>query len=402
MRLPDLSGIQLPREPARLVRRSLRHVAGTLLGLVLGPLLLLTALLMLVRWRGPFRRVRGWELSRLRRAYRLQLDDQDGDSDGDDDRAGGGAFLGGRRALLHGALAGLLGYVMMDLLLLVAAVVLGSFTQSFYGSPVTLEFDLWVISRPAPSVLLIFGTSSLVAAALYAEFAVWLQALLLRRWTDVVRTDALESRISRLLTTRRGVVLAIDDERRRIERDLHDGVQQNIVSLSVTLARARRATDPARSSQLLEQAHAQSQALIDEVRQVAWRIYPTALDEHGLASALDGVAETSPVPVHVDVRLEGEVPQAVESAAYFVAREAVTNVVKHAAASHVRITVVTLAESDRRMLRLSVEDDGIGGANPEGGGLQGLARRVAALDGSVSVDSPAGGPTIISAEIPCD
>ncbi|MGO3506076.1 MAG: histidine kinase, partial [Brachybacterium tyrofermentans] len=258
MRLPDLSGIQLPREPARLVRRSLRHVAGTLLGLVLGPLLLLTALLMLVRWRGPFRRVRGWELSRLRRAYRLQLDDQDGDSDGDDDRAGGGAFLGGRRALLHGALAGLLGYVMMDLLLLVAAVVLGSFTQSFYGSPITLEFDLWVISRPAPSVLLIFGTSSLVAAALYAEFAVWLQALLLRRWTDVVRTDALESRISRLLTTRRGVVLAIDDERRRIERDLHDGVQQNIVSLSVTLARARRATDPARSSQLLEQAHAQS------------------------------------------------------------------------------------------------------------------------------------------------
>lgn len=393
MRLPDLSGIQLPREPARIVRRSLRHVAGTALGLVLGPLLLLTALLMLVRWRGPFRRVRRWELSRLRRAYRLQLDDTSDKS---------GAFLGGRRALLHGALAGILGYVMMDLLILVAAVVLGSFTQSFYGSPVTLEFDLWVISRPAPSVLLIFGTSSLVAAALYSEFAVWLQTLLLRRWTDVVRTDALESRISRLLTTRRGVVLAIDDERRRIERDLHDGVQQNIVSLSVTLARARRATDPARSSQLLEQAHTQSQALIDEVRQVAWRIYPTALDEHGLASALDGVAETSPVPVHVDVRLEGEVPQAVESAAYFVAREAVTNVVKHAAASDVRITVETVAEAGRRILRLRVEDDGIGGANPEGGGLQGLARRVAALDGSVSVDSPVGGPTIISAEIPCE
>lgn len=390
MRLPDLSAIYLPREPARLLRRSLRHIVGTLAGLVLGPLLVLTSLLMLVRWRGPFARVRGWELRRLQQAYRLQLED------------GTGQFLGGRRALLHGVLMAVLGYLMMDLLLLVFAIVLGSFTQSFYGSPVTLEFDLWVISRPAPAVLIIFGTSSLLAAALYAEFAVWVQARLLRRWTGIVRTDALESRISRLLITRRGVVVAIDDERRRIERDLHDGVQQNVVSLSVTLARARRAADPERAAALLDQAHSQSQELIEEVRQVAWRIYPTALDEHGLASALDGVAATSPMPVQVDVRLEGDVPPAVESAAYFVAREAVTNVVKHARADHVRITVVTVTEPDRRVLRLNVVDDGIGGADPEGGGLQGLARRVAALDGSVSVDSPAGGPTTISAEVPCD
>ncbi|GAA1487651.1 sensor histidine kinase [Brachybacterium sacelli] len=390
MRLPDLSGIQLPREPTRLVRRSLRHVAGALLGLLLGPLLILTALLQLIRWRGPFRRVRRWELRRLHWAYRLQLED------------GTGGFLGGRRALLHGGVAAVLGYVMGDLLLLVAAVVLGSMVQSLYGSAVVIEFDLWAISRPAPAVLLIFGTSSLLAAALYAEFVVWLQTRLLRRWTGVVRADAMDSRISRLLTTRRGVVVAIDDERRRIERDLHDGVQQNVVSLSVTLARARRADDPERSAELLDQAHAQSQALIEEVRQVAWRIYPTALDEHGLASALDGVAQTSPVPVHLDLRLDGELPQAAESAAYFVAREAVTNVVKHAEATRVDLALATTEEAGRTLLRLTVTDDGIGGADPEGGGLQGLARRVAALDGSVSVDSPLGGPTTITAEIPCD
>ncbi|MFC7374566.1 sensor histidine kinase [Brachybacterium sp. GCM10030268] len=390
MRLPDLSRYQLPREYTRLARRAVRHVVGTVLGLLIGPLLVLAAPLQLMRLRAPFRRVRRWELYRLRRFYQLQVG------------AGDGAFLGGRRALLHGPLSAVLGYVMCDLLLLVAAVVLGSFTQLLAAGPVVLEFAVWTISRPALPVLVIFGTSSLLATALYAEFAVWLQAKLLGRWTAITRQDALETRISRLLTTRRGVVVAIDDERRRIERDLHDGVQQNVVSLSVTLARARRATDPHRSAQLLEQAHGQSQALIEEVRQVAWRIYPTTLDEHGLAAALDGVAATSPVPVHVDHRIEAELPPAVESAAYFVAREAVTNVVKHAGARSIRITVATEGEPDRRVLRLAVHDDGTGGADPEGGGLQGLARRVAALDGSVSVNSPPGGPTVITAEMPCD
>lgn len=388
MRLPDLSGIQLSREPARLVRRSLRHVAGTGLGLLVGPLLVLTALLSLTCWRGPYSRVRRWELARQGRFYRFHLE-EDGDT-----------VLRARRGLVFGIVAAALGYVMLDLLLLVLGIVLGSLQQTVLGRPVAFTFDLWIISRPALPVLLIFGTSSLLATAVYAEVAVSLQAALLRRWTPVVREDALESRISRLLTTRRGVVVAIDDERRRIERDLHDGVQQNIVSLSVTLARARRAADPERSAQLLDQAHSQSQALIGEVRQVAWRVYPNALDEHGLASALDEVAATAPLPVHVDHQVPGELPQAVQSAAYFVAREALTNVVKHAGASTARITLTTPDRSDSRLLRLEVHDDGAGGADPEGGGLQGLARRVAALDGSVHVHSPAGGPTIIATEIP--
>src|SRR5699024_2582809 len=199
----------------------------------------------------------------------------------------------------------------------------------------------------------------------------WAQATVLRRWTEVVREDALETRISRLLTTRRGVVLAIDDERRRIERDLHDGVQQNVVSLSVMLARARRAPDPARAAALLEQAHSQSQSLIEEVRQVAWRVYPSALDEHGLATALGDVASSSPVPT----RLDEELPRAVESAAYFVVREAVNNVVKHAGATQVAVRLVSAGAPGQRLLTVTIRDDGAGGADPEGGGLQGLARR---------------------------
>ncbi|HJB11218.1 MAG TPA: hypothetical protein H9786_11950 [Candidatus Brachybacterium merdavium] len=388
MRLPDLSGIQLPREPVRLVRRSLRHVVGTVLGLLLGTLLVLTAVLALLRWHGPYARVRRWELWRQKRFYRLHLETD------------GTAVLGARRGILVGLVAGGLGYVMFDLLLLVLGIVLGSLQQTLLGRPVMFTFDLWVISRPALPVLLIFGTSSLLATAVYAEVAVAVQAALLRCWSPVVREDALESRISRLLTTRRGVVVAIDDERRRIERDLHDGVQQNVVSLSVTLARARRAAEPQRSAELLEAAHTQSQALIEEVRQVAWRVYPNALDEHGLASAIDEVAATSPLPVQVDHRAQDDLPQAVQSAAYFVAREALTNIVKHAGASSARISLSTQEHSGRRLLHLEVHDDGTGGADPEGGGLQGLARRVAALDGSVHVSSPPGGPTVITTEIP--
>ena len=168
MRLPDLSGIQLPREPVRLVRRSLRHVVGTVLGLLLGTLLVLTAVLALLRWHGPYARVRRWELWRQKRFYHLHLETD------------GTAVLGARRGILVGLVAGGLGYVMFDLLLLVLGIVLGSLQQTLLGRPVMFTFDLWVISRPALPVLLIFGTSSLLATAVYAEVAVAVQAALLR------------------------------------------------------------------------------------------------------------------------------------------------------------------------------------------------------------------------------
>ena len=192
-------------------------------------------------------------------------------------------------------------------------------------------------------------------------------------------------------------MLAIDEERRRIERDLHDGVQQNVVSLSVLIARARRATDPEKTESLLDDALVQSQDLIDEMREVAWRVYPTALDEHGLRPVLERIAGRSPVPLTLVAVPDGRFPPAVESAAYFVVREAVTNVVKHAEATAITVGIVAEAQT---ALTVTITDDGVGGADPRGGGLQGLARRVGALDGSLEVDSADGTGTTVSARIP--
>src|SRR5699024_9655692 len=132
MRLPDLSRYSLPREPVRLARRAVRHVLGTLLGLLSGTALLLTLPLLLVRWRGPFRLARRAEGRRLTRFYRFRL------------ASAPEEFLGGRRAALHGLLAGALGYVMLDLMLLVAGIVLGSTLQSVRAQPVVFDFSVWV------------------------------------------------------------------------------------------------------------------------------------------------------------------------------------------------------------------------------------------------------------------
>ena len=209
--------------------------------------------------------------------------------------------------------------------------------------------------------------------------------------------ELLRRRISELTTSRAGVVAAVDTERRRIERDLHDGVQQRLVALGMLVGRARRSTDPVKARDLLRQAHEESQQALDELREVAWRVYPTALDNLGLAEALARVAEHAGLPVRVDYRLTDRPPRAVETAAYFVISEAVTNAAKHARATRVDVTVTA---RDGTLL-ITVRDDGVGGADPDGVGLSGLARRVAALDGRLWVRSPAGGPTTIDAELPC-
>jgi signal transduction histidine kinase len=205
-----------------------------------------------------------------------------------------------------------------------------------------------------------------------------------------------ERRISELAASRAGVVAAVDAERRRIERDLHDGVQQRLVALGVLLGRARRGADRARSDELVRQAHEEAREILAELRDVAWRAYPADLDNLGLAEALARVAERGGAPVAVDCRV-GRLPSAVETAAYFVVSEAVTNAAKHAPGSRVAVTVV---HADG-VVRVTVTDDGPGGADPAGGGLSGLARRAAALDGTLTVDSPPGGPTTVTAELSC-
>ncbi len=224
-----------------------------------------------------------------------------------------------------------------------------------------------------------------------------LERQLARRLLGPRHEDELERRIAELSASRAAVVDAVHDERRRIERDLHDGVQQRLVALGMLIGRARRSQDTDRVDRLLRQAHEESRQALDELREVAWRIYPTTLDEAGLRAALETVAERAPVPVRVAYDLTEEPDQAVATVAYFVVCEAVTNAVKHAAPSRIAVAV----GRDEGMVCVSVEDDGCGGANASGSGLFGLARRVAALDGILGVVSPPGGPTLVTAELPC-
>jgi signal transduction histidine kinase len=224
-----------------------------------------------------------------------------------------------------------------------------------------------------------------------------LDRALAKRFLGPSPRELLERRISELSVSRAGIMDAVDQERRRIERDLHDGVQQRLVALGLLIGRARRARAPEQGEELLRQAHEASQRLLGDLREVAWRVYPTALDALGLEEALASVAEHSGVPVRIRYGLSTRPGRQVETAAYFVVSEAVTNAAKHSGAG--LITVGIVRADDAIVVR--VHDDGAGGADPGGGGLSGLARRVAALDGRFQVDSPPGGPTTIVAELPC-
>ena len=202
--------------------------------------------------------------------------------------------------------------------------------------------------------------------------------------------------MSELTLSRAEVVAAINDERRRIERDLHDGVQQRLVALGMLLGRAGRTTDPAKVTELLGQAHQEAARTLQDLRDVTWRIYPTALDSGGLRVALESLAESAGVPVRLDYRLTERHPSAIETPAWFVACEAVTNAVKHA-----NPTLITIEVTHGKMVTVRITDDGPGGADPAGTGLTGLAQRVGAVDGTFEVHSPPGGPTVITAGLPC-
>ncbi|MFE4693776.1 sensor histidine kinase [Streptomyces sp. NPDC056749] len=209
--------------------------------------------------------------------------------------------------------------------------------------------------------------------------------------------ELLQRRIDELAVSRAAVVQAVDAERRRIERDIHDGIQQRLVALAMLLGRARRGRDPEQADALLLQAHQESRDVLAELREVAWRVYPSALDDLGLEEALGGVAERCGVPVRTEFAVQGPLPRPVETAAYFVVSETVTNAAKHSGATAVSVRVLL----DGQVLTVRVRDDGRGGADPSGAGLSGLRSRVDALDGALHIDSPEGGPTMVVAELPC-
>jgi len=194
------------------------------------------------------------------------------------------------------------------------------------------------------------------------------------------------------------LVAAGDAARRRIERDLHDGAQQRLVSLSVTLNLARRHAEPgSRTAALLDSAVAELTAGLSELRELARGIHPPVLTERGLDPALEGLAARAPLPVTLSASLGERLPPAVEAAAYFVVMEALTNVAKYASATAAEVTV---QRTDGHIV-IDVTDDGVGGADPAGGsGLAGLADRVAALGGRLEIESPPGGGTVVRAQMP--
>ena len=206
-------------------------------------------------------------------------------------------------------------------------------------------------------------------------------------------------RVDDLRTARQRIIAAADAERRRIERDLHDGAQQRMVAVAVTLglAEQRFASDPEGARELVAQARVEAQAAVKELRELARGIHPAVLSDHGLGPALEALASRAPVPVDVSGVPDCPLDHEVEACAYFVTAEALTNVAKYAHASSASVELTL----DDGKLRVQVRDDGVGGADPSTGtGLRGLRDRVDALDGDLEVDSPPGGGTTVTVEVP--
>jgi signal transduction histidine kinase len=224
-----------------------------------------------------------------------------------------------------------------------------------------------------------------------------------RRLSDVAElvAQALANADARemLAASRARIVEAGDAERRRLERNLHDGAQQRLVTLAIQLRLIESALerDPAAARRQIEQASGELREALDELRELARGIHPAVLTERGLEPAVTALAGRSPVPVEVVAVPEERLPPAVEAAAYYIIAEAITNVAKYAGASHAAVRVGQVGDHTL----VEVSDDGVGGADPAAGsGLRGIADRVEALNGRLRVSSPHGGGTTITAEIP--
>jgi signal transduction histidine kinase len=259
--------------------------------------------------------------------------------------------------------------------------------RSEVGAPVVVEGRVWGAlvaasdgpdQLPAGTELRLAGFAELIATAIS---------------NGAARSELLASRVR--------IVEAADEQRRRVVRDMHDGAQSRLIHTVIALERAQvhaQAYDDVAPEvrELVEEGLMHARSAINELRELAHGIHPAILTNKGLAAAIEVLADRTPLPVELDIPDE-RFPNAVESAAYFVAAEALTNVVKYARASTARIEGARTPAG----LRLVVEDDGVGGARrAPGGGLAGLGDRVAALDGVLAIDSPPGGGTRIRAEIP--
>ncbi|QDQ11723.1 sensor histidine kinase [Streptomyces spectabilis] len=258
---------------------------------------------------------------------------------------------------------------------------------------------LWfVASYPAACGTALLGLA-LLAVLLYPLGAYATARAAVAQLLLAPREAETEARLAEVTRSRARLVAAFEAERRRVERDLHDGAQQRLVALSMGLGLARLDAEPGSPlADRLAVAHQEADRVLAELRELIRGIHPRVLADYGLAAAIEDTADRSPVPVDTDADLP-RLPEPVESGAYFAVREALANVARHSGAARAAVH----ARYADGALRVRVRDDGRGGAEPaRGTGLTGLADRLAVLDGTLTVTSPPGGPTVLSLEIPCD
>jgi signal transduction histidine kinase len=300
-------------------------------------------------------------------------------------------------------------YLRMLYDMLAAGMALALLAYAFVGPAAAIAIQQSVadagLSFMSPPLAFLSAVVAVVGAVVILIFAPAVDALIDRWLLSPSPTAALQHQVSALADARQGAVSSAQTERHRIERDLHDSVQPRLVSLAMTigLAQTKLDTDLPAAKQLIAEAHDDAKSALVELRNVVRGIAPTILSDRGLDAALSAVVQRSAVPTTLNVYLPRRLPDEVESVAYFVVAETVTNIAKHAQATQAVVTV--RLDEAAKQLHVTVFDDGRGGASittdENATGLRGLEERVRAAHGTFTVSSPATGPTIITAVLPC-
>jgi signal transduction histidine kinase len=300
-------------------------------------------------------------------------------------------------------------YLRMTYDMLVVGVALALLAFAFLGPAAAIAIrqsdDDAGLSFLSPPLAWLLALVAVVAAVAILIFAPAVDAAIDRWLLSPSPTAALEYQVSALADARQGAVSSAQTERHRIERDLHDGVQPRLVSLAMTigLAQTKLDTDLPAAKQLIAEAHEDAKTALVELRNMVRGIAPTILSDRGLDAALSAVVQRSVVPTTINLHLPRRLPDEVESVAYFVVAEALTNIAKHANATQAVVTV--RLDEPANQLYVTVFDDGRGGASittdENATGLRGLEERVRAAHGRFTVSSPATGPTIVTAVLPC-
>lgn len=309
----------------------------------------------------------------------------------------------GRRTVTDPERWRMVGYLLINVVLAPILFALGTLLFSFafravFGSALG-GLDLWPLDAIASVIAIFAGLAALGAAPRVAVMVAALKANVTAWFLGPDRLAVAEERVTELSTQRQDILDAVASERRRIERNLHDGVQQQLVAIGLDLGMAEQQLDrdPGRARELIVNARHKVQGSIGELRQLGRGLHPAILEDRGIDAALSAVVSGAPIPITVHVDDDLDLDTDVAETVYFIANEALANVLKHSRARVASVHVARVAAN----VRVTVHDDGIGGADANRGtGLAGIRARVHAADGTLHVTSPRGGPTTIVAEIP--